>query len=113
MVLMVRQYVSRGDIVWNFPGGNVELDETPEDACVREFKEETGYDVKVSRLIQKTDTKITFEVTIVGGSMQVDKSLPENADIIEARWIPIEENDKFDHVTRPIINQILNEREQC
>ena len=28
-VLMVKQYVERGDIVWNFPGGGVEEYETP------------------------------------------------------------------------------------
>jgi len=25
-VLMVRQHVQRGDIVWNFPGGGIEKD---------------------------------------------------------------------------------------
>lgn len=28
-VLMVKQYVERGDIVWNFPGGGIEMGETP------------------------------------------------------------------------------------
>lgn len=28
-VLMVRQHVERGDLVWNFPGGGIEEGETP------------------------------------------------------------------------------------
>ncbi|BBH24566.1 hypothetical protein Back11_59110 [Paenibacillus baekrokdamisoli] len=40
-VLMVKQFVQRGDIVWNFPGGGIEENETPEQACLREVKEET------------------------------------------------------------------------
>ncbi|WP_307449681.1 NUDIX hydrolase [Paenibacillus sp. V4I3] len=35
---MVKQYVQRGDIVWNFPGGGIEEYETPEQACIRETK---------------------------------------------------------------------------
>ena len=33
---------------WEFPGGKVEPDEKPEDAIVREIKEELGADIKVT-----------------------------------------------------------------
>ncbi|MGC9113051.1 NUDIX hydrolase [Acidilobus sp.] len=33
--------------VWLYPGGHVEPNETPREAVVREFKEETGLDVEV------------------------------------------------------------------
>ena len=42
----------RGDCdQWGFPGGTVELGETPQMAAVREVKEETGLDVAVGDLI--------------------------------------------------------------
>jgi len=44
-VLMVKQHVKRGDIVWNFPGGGIKENETAEEACIREVKEETGYNI--------------------------------------------------------------------
>lgn len=34
--------------LWEFPGGGIETDESPERAVVREFKEETGFAVRVS-----------------------------------------------------------------
>ena len=42
--------IKRRDIpVWVLPGGGVNSDETPEDAVVREMKEETGCDVGIIR----------------------------------------------------------------
>lgn len=32
---------------WLYPGGHVEINETPREAAIREFKEETGLDVEV------------------------------------------------------------------
>ena len=36
---------------WTMPGGGVELEETVQDAVVREVHEETGYDVVVGQLL--------------------------------------------------------------
>ena len=42
----------RGDSnTWGFPGGAVEIGETPRQAAVREVKEETGLDVEVEKLL--------------------------------------------------------------
>jgi mutator protein MutT len=52
----------RGDTnKWGFPGGAIELGETPQMAAIREAKEETGLDVKVGRIIGVyTDLDITY-----------------------------------------------------
>jgi len=36
---------------WNLPAGYVEVDETPEQAAVREVREETGLEVEISQLL--------------------------------------------------------------
>ena len=52
----------RGDSnLWGFPGGAVELGETPQMAAIREIKEETGLDVEVGRAIGVySDLDITY-----------------------------------------------------
>ncbi len=50
-VLMVRRRVSEGQLSWQFPAGEIEPGESPEQAAVRETQEETGLTVKVVELL--------------------------------------------------------------
>ena len=78
----------RGDFgKWGFPGGAVELGETPEMAAIREVKEETGLEVEVRRLIGVyTDCNmeypngdkaqsicIVYEFQVIGGELTWDE----------------------------------------
>ncbi|MDR6879868.1 NUDIX hydrolase [Bacillus sp. 3255] len=103
-VLMVQQYVERGDIVWNFPGGSIEDGETPEEACIREVKEETGYDVIILKLLNCTDDKYTYLARINGGEMFLDSENEANEDIIEIAWVSVNDTNKWDDYTSPILN---------
>ncbi len=101
-VLMVRQYVERGDIVWNYPGGGVGVCETPEQACIREVKEETGFDIRIIECLCFENLKYTYTAEIIGGTMNVDRTLPQNEDILEVKWVRLDDDASFDVVTRPI-----------
>jgi 8-oxo-dGTP diphosphatase len=50
-VLMVRRRVKEGELSWQFPAGQVEPGETPEQAAVRETSEEVGLAVKASKFL--------------------------------------------------------------
>ena len=78
----------RGDTnKWGFPGGSIELGETPEMAVIREAKEETGLDVEVGKLIgiyTDCDMKyasgdeahsicIAYELKVNGGNLFCDR----------------------------------------
>lgn len=38
--------------LWEFPGGKIELEESPQQACVREVKEEVGVDLDEEQLLR-------------------------------------------------------------
>lgn len=55
-ILLLKRYPQ--DKTWNgwcLPGGRLEPGETPEQALVREVKEETGYDIVVGRKLFETE----------------------------------------------------------
>ena len=106
--LMVKQFVQRGDIVWNFPGGGIEGMETPEEACVREVKEETGYNVVIKRLLYKSSNKFTFEAEITSGRLFLDINNEDNEVILDVAWVSIDEEDMFDAYTAPLLKLLID-----
>jgi ADP-ribose pyrophosphatase YjhB (NUDIX family) len=107
-ILMVKQHVERGAIVWNFPGGGVEGNETAEQACVREAKEETGYDISITKLLSENEGKYTYLAEIIGGDLFLDTTNKSNQDIIEVAWIRPDDCERFDAVTAHILNLLPN-----
>ena len=77
---------------WNFPGGKVELGENLEQAAKREIREETGLNVRPTRIARVfsngtddggTFTFVMFEVTILPGHHEVVL----NVEHTESRWV--------------------------
>lgn len=64
-ILLVKQGRPEEVKTWTIPSGGQEKNETLEQCCVRELKEETGYDVKViEKLFIKHDTQGDYEVEV-------------------------------------------------
>jgi 8-oxo-dGTP pyrophosphatase MutT (NUDIX family) len=75
--------VKRRDVpVWVLPGGKIEQNETPLQAAIRETKEESGFDVKITRKVAEysynsTKTQHLFKAKVIGGKPQLNKEAKE------------------------------------
>lgn len=90
----------------DIPGGKIELDETPQQAAVREFKEETGIDIseleKLGKIIVEYPDRIyNMEVFIATKYNGFPQEFNEN----ESFWVSI--NDLLKNEKRYAITYLL------
>lgn len=89
-ILLVKRGVEPGKGKWALPSGFIELDETPEEACLRELKEETGLDGRIVRLlgVYSQASAVYKYVLIIGYEVETAGVLSAGSDSLDARFFP-------------------------
>lgn len=106
--------------IWTLPGGGVELGEQPDEACIREIHEETGYHAVLGELIGVTSrtfeagrrlsqpgrpllaVQVLYRAEVVSGELR-----PEvDGSSIDAAWIPVAELGR--HTVSPTVLRALD-----
>lgn len=97
-ILMVQ---NRDGCRWTLPGGTVEINETFEEAAIREAKEETGLDISLIGVVALNEYQVkknsehivyvTFRSSIIGGLKKINR--PD--EIMKISWIDVEQADRL------------------
>ena len=83
--------------MWEFPGGKQEANESPEQALIRELKEELSIEVEVLRSFPPYDySDGTIEVTFHHIQCRIIEGMIVNNEHEEVKFISINEIDNFD-----------------
>jgi len=94
-VLLVRRAKAPAAGSWSLPGGRIEPGETPEEAVVREIREETGLPTRVLAplgIVEIGSEGMRYAIHEFLLAV-VDPNIPARAgdDASEIRWVPIED----------------------
>jgi len=96
-VLLIKTEDLKGNPVWTFPKGVIEKGEKAKDAALREVREETGYDVKIVRLLDVVEYFFRREGELIKKSvkwflMEPIKRMEEpDWEVSEITWIKYDE----------------------
>ena len=76
---------------WGIPAGSLEHREQPEHAVVREFREETGMQIEVQRLLLAESSKDDHHVSLIYVCRILSGEFRESNEICEMRYFALDE----------------------
>lgn len=91
--------------LWEFPGGKVEVGETPAEALIRECREELGIEIAVGPLVGQADIDIgvlqIYRARITSGQ-------PQAREHQALRWLAPDEHDEVPWIAadRPLVRRL-------
>jgi 8-oxo-dGTP diphosphatase len=117
-VLLVKRGAEPNQGRWSLPGGALETGETVEAAAVRETREETGVDVRPSRVldvrnfIERKDGQVRWHYVLIDVLCEYIRGDPFPAtDAENARLIPLRDLGEYDVVPEGLeVLQVMSAR---
>jgi 8-oxo-dGTP diphosphatase len=83
--------------LWEFPGGKLEPDESPEESLIREFKEELGVQVRVGHILEVVFHRYPDRnVLLLFYSCQLIEGEPQAVDVDALAWVRKQELHRLD-----------------
>jgi len=76
---------------WGLPAGGLESEEDPETAVVREFREETGLEIQVEKMLKAVSTREYHHVSLIYLCSMVGGEFRPSLEVSEMRYFHTEQ----------------------
>lgn len=111
-ILLIRNTYGNNKL-WMFPGGGIKKYETPQQAFIREIKEEVGLDInQVKQIGEYTSTKEykIDNVKVFAGISYTSNLKTEAIEILEAKWFIVNNLPIISPNAKKILSMWLNQK---
>ncbi len=103
-VLLIQRGQPPAQGKWTLPGGAIEVGESPEEALIREIREECQLDIRptrvveiVNKVIRDDEGKVLYHYLIIDYLVECrELEIQPTSDAADARWVRLEELGNYD-----------------
>ena len=113
VLIAQRQQGSHMEYKWEFPGGKLEPDETPEECIIREIKEEMDIDIEVDDIYKVVKFKYEEkDILLLCYLCRIIKGDGKAIECNDFKWVTKDELPGFDFVPAdlPIVEKLINDK---
>jgi len=113
VLIAQRQPGSHMEYKWEFPGGKLEPDETPEECIIREIKEEMDIDIEVDDIYKVVKFKYEEkDILLLCYLCRIIKGDGKAIECNDFKWVANDELTGFDFVPAdlPIVEKLINDK---
>lgn len=97
---------------WEFPGGKLQSDETPQQALQRELREELDLEIEVGAIFEAVYHRYDWgPVLILVYECRPLGEVIRNLEVDDHRWLAVEQLSEYDLLPadRPIVDKLLHQ----
>lgn len=94
-------------LAWGLPAGGLEHGEDPQEAVCREFREETGLEVEVERMLMAVSAEVGHHISLIYLCRMGAGEFRESLEISEMRFFGVEELPTMLLVEKDLIHRII------
>jgi ADP-ribose pyrophosphatase YjhB (NUDIX family) len=105
--ILLCEHTYRKAYPWGLPAGSLEYGEDPEEGIKRELKEETGFDVRVERLLY-ADSAVEFRhISLIYLCRIIGGTFKQNVEVSSIKFHPLDQLPKLLPTEQTLIKNMM------